>query len=422
MDYGARVPMPCNRDAGLVTMFRHGSLVLIGVAAVSGCGSTGPQNSGDPDGHVAMRDGSAPTLDTGLGQESDLEAGSRGRDEASALQDVQAQTADSDTMDHAVAAETSDADLDGTSGPADAGGATSSSDGSSLHDVATDGQIGDSATGSSSQGDAGAPRDGASDGPETPSADASASSCVGGWTGKSSVDTSSPTPASGYGGVQVKIPTTAQIVGLHTILSVPAKPPASGTLFLWPGLQPLPNSVNYNPIGNGVLQPVLTWGGTCAPNSPRSNVFASWWISGQYVNTYANYAGHTGCNGGEGMDVAVDDSLDITMSLAGTIWQQVVVDQQSGQQVSYDIDMLGQAQDWAIFSIEGHNQEPITDVVFTSTTLTLSSRQTSSCQPSVRGLNDYFSVPMASSDGLECCISRIVLRAQGVAATTPNGP
>ncbi len=251
--------------------------------------------------------------------------------------------------------------------------------------------------------------------------DAGADECVGGWTGQSSSDTRSPTPVRGYGGVQVQMPTTAQIVALHTVLAVPAKPPPAGTLFLWPGLQPLPKSANFNPIGNGVLQPVLTWGGTCAPTAP-SNVFASWWVSAQYVNTYAKYMGHTGCNGGQGMNVAVGDSLDITMSLSGTIWKQVVVDMQTGTQATYDIDMLGQAQDWAIFSIEGYNQKAVADVVFTSTTLTMSAPQTSACQPNVRGTNDYFSTPSTSSDGLKCCIPKIILRSQGVAATSPNAP
>jgi hypothetical protein len=250
--------------------------------------------------------------------------------------------------------------------------------------------------------------------------DADAGGCSGGWTGLSSSDARSPTPSNGFGSIQIKIPTAAQIVGLRTVLTVPAKPPPSGTLFLWPGLQPLPGSANFNPIGNGVLQPVLTWGTTCAPNAPETH--ASWWISAQYVNTFAKFMGHTGCNGGPGMTVAVGDTLDVAMTLAGTVWTQVVVDQQTGQRVTYDIDMLGQAQDWAIFSIEGPSQKPVSDVVFTSTILTLSSPQTSSCQPSVRGTNDYFATPMTSRDGRQCCISRMILRAQGVAATAPDGP
>ncbi len=270
--------------------------------------------------------------------------------------------------------------------------------------------------------DAAVARDAGLDAIPTPAGDGGAveEGCSGGWTGHASDDTPSPTPVSGYGGVQIKIPTATQILSLHTVLTVPSKPLPSGTLFLWPGLQPLPGSKNFNPIGNGVLQPVLTWGGTCAPTAPES--YANWWISAQYVNTYAKYMGHTGCNGGTGMTVAVGDSLDITMTLQGTTWHQVVVDTQTGEQVFYDIDMLGQAQDWAIFSIEGYSSKPVTDVVFTSTKITLAAPESSACQPSVRGQNDYFATPMTSSDGLQCCVSRIILRGQGVAATTPNGP
>ena len=132
------------------------------------------------------------------------------------------------------------------------------------------------------------------------------SPCAGGTTGKASDATGAmSTPVNGYGDVEFDISTQTQIVGLHTTLTVPAKPPASGTLFLWPGLQPLPGGKNYDPIGNGVLQPVLTWGGTCAPTAPNS--YASWWISAQYVNTYGTDQGYTGCHGGQGMDVAVGD-------------------------------------------------------------------------------------------------------------------
>ena len=64
---------------------------------------------------------------------------------------------------------------------------------------------------------------------------------------------------------------------------------------------------------------------------------------------------------------------------------------------------------------------PVEDVVFTQTVLTFATPVTS-CQPNTRGPNDYFSPPQASSDGLHCCISKVILRAKGVAATTPNTP
>ncbi|MGD0674873.1 MAG: hypothetical protein ABSC94_05605 [Polyangiaceae bacterium] len=228
------------------------------------------------------------------------------------------------------------------------------------------------------------------------------------------------TPVRGYGTVEFSASTKTQIVGLETTLTVPATPPPSGTLFLWPGLQPLGGGQNYDPIGNGVLQSVLTWGGTCAPTAP--NTYASWWISGQYVNTYGSYAGYTGCHGGQGMDVQVGDALRITMTVQGTVWNQVVADQQTGRTATFNIDMLGQAQDWALFIIEEHGQNPVSDVVFTSTTLTFADADPSACQPSARGTNDYFSAPVTSIDGTQCCVSRIILRAQGVAATSPDGP
>jgi hypothetical protein len=281
------------------------------------------------------------------------------------------------------------------------------------------------------------PSDGgsASDGPDAPSGPdsmavepdagvdgASASSpCAGGTMGVASDAMGAKgTSVNSYGMIEFNISTQTEIVGLHTTLTVPAKPLPSGTLFLWPGLQPLPGGKNYNPIGNGVLQPVLTWGGTCAPTAPSS--YDSWWISGQYVNTYGSEQGHTGCLGGQGMDVAVGDQLDIAMTLSGTSWNQTIVDRQSGHTATFDIDMDGQAQDWGIFTIESDGSEPISDVVFTSTTLTLAAADGAGCQPSTRGQDDYFSAPEISADGKTCCVSKLILRAQGVAATTPNTP
>jgi hypothetical protein len=102
---------------------------------------------------------------------------------------------------------------------------------------------------------------------------------------------------------------------------VPPAPPASGTLFLWPGLQP--DGVNFEPIDNGVLQPVLTWGPSCAPGKqPRT--YSTWWISGQYVNTNGQVSGYTGCAGGTFMSVNVCDTLDIDMVLSGTNWIQTI--------------------------------------------------------------------------------------------------
>lgn len=62
------------------------------------------------------------------------------------------------------------------------------------------------------------------------------------------------------------------------------KCPAPGVIFAWPGLQPGAGPT-YQPIGNGVLQPVLTFGQGPYPNPNHVPAPASWWISGQYVGS-----------------------------------------------------------------------------------------------------------------------------------------
>lgn len=261
-------------------------------------------------------------------------------------------------------------------------------------------------------GDSGAPN--ADAGPET-----GADPCAGGTTYADS--TTAKATINGYGWVRLGV-ASIPVVQFDTTMIVPETPPASGTLFLWPGLQPLRGGANYTTLDNGVLQPVLTWGPTCAPNAPAQS-YKSWWISGQYVNTYItssspNYASYDGCHGGPGMSVAVGDTLDMRFVLNGTDWTQTVTDRRTSQSVSYTIDMLGQAQASAEFVIEEYSSKPVSDVVFTSTVITFASSAKSVCQPAQRGATDYFSAPRLSADGLRCCIDKITLRAEGVAATT----
>lgn len=273
-----------------------------------------------------------------------------------------------------------------------------------------------------------APSDSGSGADSQSAADASdaAAQCTGGPTYEAS-NAGASAQVNGSGFVRLVAANQNKIVGFNTTLAVPTQPPPMGTLFLWPGLQPNTGGANFATLNNGVLQPVLTWGPTCAPNSPPSNIFASWWISAQYVNTFItaaspNFAAYSGCHGGPGMDVEVGDALNITMVLSGSNWVQTVTDARSGGSVSYTLDMMGQAQNIAEFVIENDGQPPVSDVIFTSTTLTFASSEAPACQPQVRGTNDYFSAPQASSDGLHCCISKVILRAQGVAATSPDTP
>jgi hypothetical protein len=225
------------------------------------------------------------------------------------------------------------------------------------------------------------------------------------------------TKSRGFGFVQLQVSATNQIIALRTILTVPALPAGGGTLFLSPGLQP--GGSNFEPIDNGVLESVLTWGASCAPGSP-SPPSGEWWISGQYTNTYGSYPGYTGCHGGDAMNVEVGDPLSIHFSLNGTVWQQRIENLRDGSAVSYDLDMLGQAQNYAHFWLDPLTAQATADAVFSSTSVTFAQAEASACQPIQRGENDFFSNPQPSLDGTECSISRIVLRAQGVPASTQN--
>lgn len=203
---------------------------------------------------------------------------------------------------------------------------------------------------------------------------------------------------------------------LQTKLTVPAKPPASGTIFLWPGVQPI-RGPHFAPINNGVLQPVLTWGSSCAPGSPYG--YSSWWISGLYVNVSTSQSAYRNCHGGPVMRVNVGDVLGLDIALTGTVWKQTIKNLTSGQQVDYSIDLRGQEQGRAIFDIELPTRaKPVSDVVFTETVLTYARPRTASCVPATQGASDFISKARLSSDKTKCCIDRITLRAQGVKATT----
>jgi hypothetical protein len=216
---------------------------------------------------------------------------------------------------------------------------------------------------------------------------------------------------SDYGTVLIWAKSPHQIVRLQTTMVVPPKPPASGTLFLWPGIDP--DGANFLPIDNGVLQPVLTWGPACAPGTqPRA--YSTWWISGQYVNTNGSVSGYTDCNGGPIMSVNVCDTLVMDIALSGTVWTQTITDEQTAQTVTYSIDMQNQAQNLAYFVIEEYSSAPVSEVIFTDTTLTFDSADAADCKVNMRGQTDYISTPTASSDGLQCSIQQIILRAQGI--------
>ena len=188
-------------------------------------------------------------------------------------------------------------------------------------------------------------------------------------------------------------------------MKVPATPSQRQTLFIWPALQCRAAS-DPGRIGNGILQPVLTWGPSCNPELPSSSEYYSkWWIAGMYVNVSSSAAGPTGCAGGDYMLTDVGDLLEMEISLEGSDWTQTIVNQRTMEAVDFAIDLEGQVQNWATWAVEvpsGARIAPAEDTVFTQSVLTFSAPVTT-CQPSQAGAEDYFSAPVLSPDGLHCC-------------------
>ena len=116
--------------------------------------------------------------------------------------------------------------------------------------------------------------------------------CVGGTTGMDS-DSAPADPLTvsrEFAAVKYLAAKPIEILDFRMTMQVPATPSSMQTLFIWPGLQSRSGVSDPANIGNGVLQPVLTWGGSCAPKAPQQ-VYDSWWISGMYVNVTSGAAG-----------------------------------------------------------------------------------------------------------------------------------
>lgn len=215
---------------------------------------------------------------------------------------------------------------------------------------------------------------------------------------------------TGNDGITYSTDSNNPIVELQTTLKVPSEPPPIGAVGAWPGLQPSLSSPPLPPIGVGVLQPVLVWGGSCTTPNNQPAFYSTWWISGQYYNPN-NDPGLSGCLGGSIMSVNVGDSLAIDMKLNGQTWTQTITDAQTGKSVNYSINLQGQAQYDALFTIEEHGQKPVSPVVFTNSSYTSSVPQTACNVASTGsvGTKDIISPAVLSSNGLTCSIQSITL-------------
>jgi hypothetical protein len=224
---------------------------------------------------------------------------------------------------------------------------------------------------------------------------------------------------SGPGLIEYAVDVPNVFIGLRTTLAVPAEPPPDGQIFIWPGLQPTPHGENLEPIGNGALMSVLAWGPSCPADAPES--YSTWWIVPMYSNISSSDPQYAGCHSGKVELAKPEQRLDIDMHLDGTTWVQKVVNRDTTAASDFRLDLNGQAQGRVFFDIElPTSNKPTEDIVFTNTVLSMDTSAPDACEPVTRGMNDFASKPRVSKDGKHCCIDRIVLRAAGVMATTPD--
>jgi hypothetical protein len=208
-----------------------------------------------------------------------------------------------------------------------------------------------------------------------------------------------------YSGVKMLIRSPNEVLSFKTTLQVPKPPTQRQTLFIWPGLQSRDGAADPNRVGNGVLQPVLTWGPSCAPEAPP-DPYAGWWIAGMYVKF--------GCEGGDYLTTELGDLLEIDMFLKDEKWETTIRNVMQDKTVDFTMDLQGQVQNevmWLTEVPDGSSIRPVDDVIWTQNVLTFKEPE-ETCQPNRIGSNDYFSAPTLSPDGLHCCWDKIIMRSE----------
>ncbi|MFK7906306.1 MAG: hypothetical protein AB8B69_14335 [Chitinophagales bacterium] len=142
--------------------------------------------------------------------------------------------------------------------------------------------------------------------------------------------------------INCNLPNGYYFTNVKGAMQVPKEIPSIGTMFLWLGLQP---STPLGDIGNGVLQPVLTYTHTdsCAPN-PTNLPTNQWWISGQYVNTDNNRDKTLFpniCNGGTRMALEEGKRIDSLIGYDATTdtWMQNCIGEGNTGRVTYNVQL-----------------------------------------------------------------------------------
>ncbi|KAJ3063876.1 hypothetical protein HDU98_000366 [Podochytrium sp. JEL0797] len=224
-----------------------------------------------------------------------------------------------------------------------------------------------------------------------------------------------------------------------TVPPIPSVAPGTTpTWYYWPGLQTDSRSANYQPIGYGVLQPVLTFGPACHNVGTPPLVtqpYASWYVSAWYVNlSNTTLPGYRGCYSGDAMLVSPNDALVMSMQLSGTTWTQSITRKSDSKSVNYVLDMKGQGQNRAELVLELWNKAVIRDpVTFTDMTLTVANAEPAGnaffCNTQTPGnmkKNEVCSGVVLSADGKTCTVQQCVFSVPppavtGVAPSSSSG-
>jgi hypothetical protein len=228
-------------------------------------------------------------------------------------------------------------------------------------------------------------------------------------------------------GVGISVPPPNQIVAVQTTLTVPPIPPIPSNgypLFIWPGLVPVSTSLNYAPVGHGLLQPVLGWGDSCG-YATEPAAFQSWWVQPYYYNGDATSPVY-GCRFGNAMAVNPGDSLieDIQLDLSTGIWTQSVTDVNTQKSITWTINLSMQNQNHMLFMIEAPTGVQInTPVTFTDTTITFETPDTTGVCTNAAGAKEMFVItpPTPANSGTQCHIASMLLDQASITPSAPPG-
>jgi hypothetical protein len=167
-------------------------------------------------------------------------------------------------------------------------------------------------------------------------------------------------------GLYLEADSPNHITYVQTTLTVPAEPPATGSLLVSPALAPV-NNLN----SSGVIAPVLTWGPSCAPGH-QPTAYSTWWVSPQY-DTGGDEVNDTGCQSGPFMPVNAGDLLVMTMALQVPFWYENIMDVQSGLTAEYQVPSTNYMYNRLSFLIQGNGQNLVSSVPFSNTSISFAS-------------------------------------------------